>query len=203
MTVLSLFDPSAIPPSRPRVAALSGNISRPSRGRALAGELGRRVAGAVRGELEQFDLVDAGQDLGLARTRSELSPAGLSILQAMEAADLVIVSVPVLRGGYPGLFKHLIDFLDPEAMHARPVILGATSTSPQDAGLIEHQLVPLFQWLGATIVPETVFAQDRSFLDFRQIDPDVDRRIAMASAHAARLLQAGQRRSASRQRDTA
>ena len=67
----------------------------------------------------------------------------------MLAADALVLASPVYKGSYCGLFKHLLDLLDPLSLAGKPVLLGATGGGPRHALVIEHQLRPLLGFFEA------------------------------------------------------
>ncbi|WP_201748528.1 NAD(P)H-dependent oxidoreductase, partial [Escherichia coli] len=77
--------------------------------------------------------------------------------------ELLVVAAPVHRGSYPGLFKHLIDFIELDALVDTPVLLAATGGSERHALVIDHQLRPLFSFLQAHTLPIGVYATPADF----------------------------------------
>lgn len=139
--------------------------------------------------IESYDVFDAGPGLGSAFIREELSPDALRILQALEQADAIVAVTPVYKGSYPGLFKHLIDFIQPSALLDKPTLIGAAAGGQRHALVVEHQLRPLFGFFSALIVPTTIYASDDEFTDGVISDEGVLRRIDLAAAQLARLIQ--------------
>lgn len=108
--------------------------------RHLLASLQQRVHASV----ELVELAPIARSLGQSLSRDEAEPAVEQALQAIEAAGLLVVAAPVYRGSYPGLFKHLVDFIGLEALVDTPVLLAATGGSERHALVIDHQLRPLF-----------------------------------------------------------
>jgi FMN reductase len=149
--------------SRPRVVIFSGNIRRPSRSRALAETLGTEVGRRVSVDLKIYDVLDAGPGLGSALARNDLPLPAARIVDEIEGADALIVGTPVYKGAYTGLFKHLIDFLEPGRLAGKPVALTASGGGPRHALVVEHTLRPLFGFFAALTVPTAVYASDADF----------------------------------------
>src|SRR5947207_12771898 len=133
-----------------RIVGIAGNITRPSRTRALVDAILAEAERRGMGETEGFDIVDAGPELGMAVSRETVAPHLDRILAAIEQSDVLIAATPVYKASYTGLFKHLFDLLDPKALEGRPVLLAATGGSERHALVIEHQLRPLFGFFCAT-----------------------------------------------------
>lgn len=172
----------------PRIVAFSGSTRRPSKSRSLALAIATGVDQRLGVTIESYDIVDAGPGLGAAFTRKELSLEALQVLEAVEQADAVIAVTPVYKGSYTGLFKHLIDFIEPDRLLNKPVVIGATGGGHRHALIVEHQLRPLFGFFSAMIVPTTVYASDHEFVDGSIVDKGVLDRVAIASGQLARLL---------------
>ncbi|AWN53619.1 FMN reductase [Methylobacterium sp. 17Sr1-1] len=170
-----------------RIVAFSGNVRRPSRTRALveavAAELGRRRPI----DLKVFDLAEVGTGLG-ATTRQALPLPIAHMIEAIEGADAVIVGSPVHNGSYSGLFKHVIDFLEPAALAGKPVALTATGGGPRHALMVEHQLRPLFGFFTAHVAPTAVYAGEAEIENGVVTDERVAERVAAAASELAHLL---------------
>jgi FMN reductase len=183
--------PSFPPAGIPNVVLISGNTHRPSKSRGLASYIGAELASRVEINIAQLDLVDAGPGLGAAFFRSQLSTDARAVLEAIESADALVVSTPVYKGSYPGLFKHLIDFIEPEALINRPVLTAASGGGQRHALVVEHHLRPLFGFFSALVAPTTVYASDAEFTDGVPSHPLLIARVAQAVDQFASLL-AGQ-----------
>jgi len=149
--------------SRPRVVIFSGNLRRPSRSRALAEALGAEVARRMPIDLKVYDVLDGGAGLGSALDRSDLPLPAARIVDEIENADALIMGTPVYKGAYTGLFKHVIDFVDPGRLAGKPVALTATGGGARHALVVEHALRPLFGFFAALTVPTSVYASDADF----------------------------------------
>ncbi|MEW6436554.1 MAG: NAD(P)H-dependent oxidoreductase [Pseudomonadota bacterium] len=174
------------------VVVFSANTQRPSKARLLASAILEEVTAITALEVRFFDLADAGQGVG-AFTRAELPPQALEIVEAIEKADALIISVPVHKGSYPGLFKHLIDFVDLTTLINKPVLLAAKGGGSRHALVIEHQLRPLFGFFLAMTVPTAVYASDAEFKDGAIADPVLKERIRIAALQFSALLKTYER----------
>ncbi len=79
----------------------------------------------------------------------------------------MIIGSPTFKGSYPGLFKHLIDLIEPNELRGKPIIITATGGGDRHALMVEHQLRPLFGFFTAHTLPTAVYASDRDFVDYR------------------------------------
>ena len=174
-----------------RIVAFSGNTHRPSRTRTLVEAVAAELSRLRPIDLKVYDLVDAGTGIAVAG-RSALPLPAARIVEAIESADALIVGSPVYKGSYAGLFKHLIDFVAPEALIGKPVVLTATGGGPRHALVVEHSLRPLFGFFSAQAAPTAVYAGDTEIAEGRVADAIVRARVAQAAAELARLLDIGQ-----------
>ena len=177
--------------TRPRLVGLSANVQRPSKTRTLVEAVLRETSARAQVDGRIFDLVDAGAGLGAAWTRDQLSLPARRVLEAIEEADGLIVGSPVYKGGYTGLFKHLFDFVDPEALAGKPVAIVATGGGARHALVVEHAFRPLFGFFGALQLPVAVYASAADFSDGALTDPAVRDRVAQAGGQLAALLSGG------------
>lgn len=174
-----------------RIVAFSGNTHRPSRTRTLVEAVAAELSRQRQIDLKVYDLVDAGTGIAVA-SRSALPLPAARIVEAIETADALIVGSPVYKGSYAGLFKHLIDFVSPEALIGKPVVLTATGGGPRHALVVEHSLRPLFGFFSAQTAPTAVYAGDTEISEGRVADALVRERVAQAAAELALLLDIAQ-----------
>ncbi|MGY2050091.1 FMN reductase [Methylobacterium sp. JK268] len=175
----------------PRIVAFSGNTGRPSRTRVLVEAIAAELARQRRIDLKVLDLVDAGPGLG-ATSRDALPLPAARLVEAIEGADGLIMGSPVYKGSYSGLFKHVIDFLAPEALAGKPVVIAATGGGPRHALMVEHQLRPLFGFFTAHVAPTAVYAGESEIRDGAVVDPRVAARVAAAATELAHILDAAE-----------
>lgn len=171
-----------------KIIGLSGNIRRPSKTRALVEDLVNETARLSDGTGKLYDLLDIMPDLGTALYRTDATERLERVLTELEQADALIVASPVYKGSYCGLFKHLIDLLDPNSLLETPVLLAATGGGQRHALMVEHQMRPLFAFFGSATVPLAVYASDADFTDGRLANEGVRERGSMACRQLANLV---------------
>ncbi len=170
-----------------RLVAVSGGLQRPSKAAALAEHLMDLIADEVLCEQRLVELGRFAPHAG-ATWRSQLPEAVERELAAVEQADIVVVTTPVYRGSYTGLFKHFFDFIDQDALIDKPVLLAATGGSERHALMIDHQLRPLFSFFQARTLPLGVYATDQDFLDYRLHNEALIQRATLAVQRALPLI---------------
>lgn len=172
-----------------RLVAVSGGLQRPSKSAALAEHLLDLIADEVPCEQHLVELGQLAPQLAGAVWRSQLPDTVERELGAVEQADILVVTTPVYRGSYTGLFKHFFDFIHQDALIDTPVLLAATGGSERHALMIDHQLRPLFSFFQARTLPLGVYATDKDFADYRLQDEALIERARLAVQRALPLVE--------------
>ena len=171
-----------------KVVAVSGSLSSPSRTSALIDSLLEGI-GAARGiEIHRIELSEIAGQLGGVVSSKDLPAELARHINAIETADALIVASPVYRASYTGLFKHLFDLVNHEALVDVPVLLAASGGSERHALVIDHQLRPLFSFFQAVTLPIGVYATDADFTNYKVSNEALKDRIALAVSRALPLL---------------
>lgn len=172
-----------------RLVAVSGGLQRPSKAATLAAHLLDLIAGEVPCEPRLIELGQLAPQLAGATWRAQLPDAVERELAAVEQADVLVVTTPVFRGTYTGLFKHFFDFIHQDALVDKPVLLAATGGSERHALMIDHQLRPLFSFFQARTLPLGVYATDKDFVDYRLQDEALIQRAELAIQRALPVIE--------------
>jgi len=172
-----------------RLVAVSGGLQRPSKSAALAEHLLDLIADDVPCEQHLVELGQLAPQLAGAVWRSQLPDTVERELGAVEQADILVVTTPVYRGSYTGLFKHFFDFIHQDALIDKPVLLAATGGSERHALMIDHQLRPLFSFFQARTLPLGVYATDKDFADYRVQDVALLERARVAVQRALPFIE--------------
>lgn len=136
----------------------------------------------------RVDVYRLGPGFTGAVRRDDVTPEVEATLREVENADLLIAAVPVYRGSYPGMFKHLFDLVEQYALTNRPVLLAATGGGEHHALVLEHALRPLFAFFQALTVPVAVFASSGDFDGTVLLNPRVYGRIEVGLGDVIPLL---------------
>ena len=171
------------------VAVIVGSTSLQSRTAALTKAIATAVAQRVPVTIHTVSLHAIRAQIALADSAKDLSGAALDGLRQIENADLVIAGSPVYKGAYSGLFKHLIDLVNPDALVNRPVILSANGGGERHALVVEHQLRPLFAFFRANTIPTAIYGGEAELADYAVSSPALQARIDEAADQAAQILQ--------------
>lgn len=171
-----------------KIVGISGNPSAPSRTRVLTEYTLETLAHETGARTELIDLASLGTLFGGYVQRRTLPSGAETLLNQIESADALVVGTPVYRGAYSGLFKHLFDLLDQDALVGKPVVLLATGGSERHALIIEHQLRPLFSFFRAHTLPTGVYATEVDFDGYRLNSPALLARVDAVVAEFGALL---------------
>lgn len=172
-----------------RLVAVSGGMQRPSKATALAEHLLGLIADEVPAEQGLVELGQLAPLFAGAIWRSQLPEAVERALAMVEQADVLVVTTPVYRGAYTGLFKHFFDFIHQDALIDKPVLLAATGGSERHALMIDHQLRPLFSFFQTRTLPLGVYATDKDFVDYLPQNEALLERARLAVSRAVPLLE--------------
>lgn len=172
----------------PSVVGVSGSLTAPSRTTVLVDEVTRTFADAIGGLPTTIELSALLSDLGAGPYRSHLSPRAVAALEAVEAADLIVVGSPAYRATYTGLFKLFFDHVGQYALVDKPVVLTATGGSDRHALLVEHQMRPLFAFFQSLTLPLGIYASEADFTDYRVTSDDLRERIDTAVSRTLPLV---------------
>lgn len=160
-----------------KLVGLAGSYNRPSKTYSLVKTIVDIAASDYELSTAVFDLHDVGPSLGAAQWRKNLDDQASRVIDEIVAADALVIGSPTYKGSYPGLFKHLIDLIDPHELRGKPVIIAATGGGDRHALMVEHQLRPLFGFFMSHTLPTAVYASDRDFTDYRVTSEPLSQRI--------------------------
>ncbi|MDX3248256.1 FMN reductase [Streptomyces sp. ME18-1-4] len=141
-----------------KLVVVSAGLSVPSSTRLLADRLAAATAGRTSAEVEVVELRDLAVEIAHNFTNGFPGRKLAAALEAVSAADGLVVVTPVFSASYSGLFKSFFDVLDPDALAGKPVLIAATGGSARHSLVLEHALRPLFAYLRAVVVPTAVYA---------------------------------------------
>ena len=172
------------------MVGVSGSPTHPSRTTALVQEVTETFAARVGGVATVIELAPLLAGLGSGPFRGDVGPTVRTALEAVEAADLIVVGSPAYRATYTGLFKLFFDHVGQYALIDKPIVLTATGGSDRHALLVEHQMRPLFGFFQSLTVPLGIFANEGDFTDYRVDSPELQARIDTAVQRTLPLLAA-------------
>ncbi|MFJ3309011.1 FMN reductase [Streptomyces sp. NPDC086549] len=141
-----------------KLVVVSAGLSVPSSTRLLADRLAAAVDRNTPVDIQVIELRDLAVEIAHNFTNGFPGRGLTAALDAVTAADGLVVVTPVFSASYSGLFKSFFDVLDKDALAGKPVLIGATGGSARHSLVLEHALRPLFAYLRAVVVPTAVYA---------------------------------------------
>lgn len=166
------------------IVVISAGLGVPSSTKLLADRIGAATGTVIEGaEVQQIELRPLAHQLADHLLTGFASGELAEAIEAVRAADGLVVVTPVFSASYSGLFKTFFDVLDPGLLEGKPVLIAATAGTARHSLVLEHALRPLFAYLHATVVPTAVFAATDDFGE-----AGLDRRIERAAGELARLV---------------
>jgi FMN reductase len=172
-----------------KLVSLSASPHEPSKTTALLDAIVAQLAGRLDVAERRFLMSEIGPELGRSLSRGGVGEKAAEALDAVESADLLVVTTPIYRATYTGLFKHLFDFVHQDALVGTPVFLSAIGGNISHSLSIDHQLRPLFSFFRAIPLPVGVFAENADF-DGHTAGADLLKTIVAAVDHALPILSA-------------
>jgi FMN reductase len=174
------------------IVAVVGNPGARSRTKVLADAIVKTLSAALEQHhplrLQVLEIADLAAHIGTALTPQQLDAEGAAAVRAIETADLIVAVTPVYKGSYSGLFKHLFDLVDQEALVGCPVLLAANGGSHRHALVVDHQLRPLFAFFRALAVPSAIYAAEADYASYTITPGPLQDRIDEAVAQAVSLV---------------
>ncbi|HEY2523038.1 MAG TPA: CE1759 family FMN reductase [Streptosporangiaceae bacterium] len=174
-----------------RLAVVSAGTSDPSSTRLLADRITERTVDLARRRghtvtTTVVELRELAADISNAVVSQLITPRLRQAIDALGAADGLVVSTPVYKAGASGLFKAFFDLLDNDLLIGKPVILAATAGTARHALVADDQLRPLFAYLRALPVPTSLFAAPEDWAD-----PALNQRADRAARELILLMESG------------
>ena len=151
-----------------RIVALHAGVSEPSTSRMLAERLAESTRKALESDsrlasIEVIGLRPLVKDIALASVGGPVSADLQKVINALSAADGVILVSPVFQASYSGLFKSAMDVLPAGTLEGVPVLLGATAGTARHSLVTEMALRPLVAYMKALPTRTAVFAASEDF----------------------------------------
>jgi FMN reductase len=107
-------------------------------------------------------------------------------MEAVGAADIVVVSTPVYRATFSGLLKVFFDLMPRDGLRGKVGLPLATGAVAEHRGVISD-VARLFESLGARVVETEAYGLEADFADDR-IDGSLTERVDRAAREALELL---------------
>ena len=173
------------------LVVVSAGTSDPSSTKLLADRTAQRVTALAgqRGATMQtrvIDLRELATDITTALTSQLVTPKLQQAVDALGAADGLIVAAPVYKAGPSGLFTSFFHVLDNDLLIGKPTVLAATAGTARHALVVDDQMRPLFAYLRTLPVPTSLFAAPEDWGD-----GGLTKRIDRAAFELVLLMESG------------
>jgi FMN reductase len=146
------------------LAAVLGSVTAPGRQRRALAEALDRVDPA-RARTELFDLGQLSIAFADGRPAADLGDDTATVVDALAAADAVVLATPIYRGTLTGALKNLLDHVPVQALRDTPVAIVAMGATDHHYLGAERHLRDILSWFGALVVPTAVYLTSRDFED--------------------------------------
>jgi FMN reductase len=146
------------------LTAVLGSVTPPGRlRRALQDALGRLDESAAR--VRFIDLADVRIAPADGRPLADLDDDTGDVVDALEAAEAVVLATPIYRGSLTGVLKNLLDQTPVPALRDTPVAIVAMGGSDHHYLGAERHLRDVLAFFGALVVPTAAYLNGRDFAD--------------------------------------
>jgi FMN reductase len=168
---------------------VSAGASDPSSTSMLADRLAARTVAAAEAHgaeiaVTTLELRTMANEIATALVSQNLGPKLTAAVEALGAADGLIVATPIYKAGVSGLFKGFFDVLDNDLLIAKPVALAATAGTARHALVVDEAMRSLFAYMRALTIPTSVFAATEDWAD-----GNLEKRLERAATELAILMQ--------------
>ncbi|MDE8667828.1 FMN reductase [Pseudarthrobacter sp. H3Y2-7] len=180
-----------------RITVLTAGLGVPSSSRLLADQLAAAAEHALTDagyqvKVDVVELRDLAVDIANNFVTGYAAPRLADVIAGVEASDGIIAVSPVFSASYSGLFKSLIDVLDPKSLEGKAVLLGATGGTDRHQMVLEYAMRPLFSYLRTRMTATAVFAGPQDWGNTDDGASPLSDRVRRAASEFAALLKGAQ-----------
>lgn len=173
------------------LVVVSGGTSDPSSSRMLADRVTARVTALAearggRVAVRVIELREIATEITTALTSQLIGPRLQQAIDALAAADGIVVATPVYKAAPSGLFTSFFHVLDNDLLIGKPVVLAATAGTSRHALVADDQMRPMFAFLRSLPVPTSLFAAPEDWGDGA-----LDKRVDRAATELLLLMESG------------
>jgi FMN reductase len=149
-----------------RIAAVLGSVTPPGRLNASLSAALKRANDAGH-DVELLDLANLRLDFADGRPPAEHGDDSARVVEAISAAEVVVLASPVYRGTYTGALKNFLDLLPVEALLGKPVGIVAMGATTHHYLGVDFHLRDVLAWFGALVAPTSVYLSSADFNEGR------------------------------------
>jgi FMN reductase len=147
------------------LAVVIGSATPPGRLHRALGEASARAADRHGLTVRTLDLGTLRIAPADGRPPGELGDDTAAALEAIAAADAVVLATPVYRGSLTGVLKNLLDHLPVEALRGTPTGIAAMGGSLHHYLGADRHLRDILTFFGALVTPTSAYLTSADFTD--------------------------------------
>jgi FMN reductase len=182
-------------PSAPSLLAVLGSVTPPGRLHHAIEHALQRLESRRTVHTRLADLGKARIAFADGRPAAALGDDTAELIDALAAADAVVLATPVYRGSVTGALKNLLDHVPVAALRDTPVAIASMGATDHHLLGAERHLRDILAFFGAVVAPNAVYLTSADFTDGqpsedaeRQLDALLDTALALAAALRDREL---------------
>src|SRR3954470_8544101 len=163
---MNLVDNIDVPDSPTSLVIVLGSATAPGRlHRALSAAADRAQARHTGLRVATFDLATLEIPFADGRPPADAGADTARVVDAVAAADAVVLASPTYRGSLTGALKNLIDHLPVPALRSTPVAIAAVGASDHHFLGVDRHLRDILTFFGAVTTPTSAYLTSRDFVD--------------------------------------
>ena len=123
-----------------------------------------------------FDIIDLSQlTLSFADGRDyrDYDPITAQVVEKILQADALVIATPIYNASIPGALKNVLDLLPIDSIKDKTIGMIITAGSEKHYLVAQYQLLPILDYMKASVVDKYVFITDASYLQGKLADDDI------------------------------
>jgi FMN reductase len=182
-------------PAAPSLVAVLGSVTPPGRLHRAVGEALDRLAARTAVATRLVDLAAVRIAPADGRPPQDLGDDTADVVEAIAAADAVLLATPVYRGSLTGSLKNLLDHVPVPALRDTPVAIASMGATDHHLLGAERHLRDVLSFFGALVAPNAAYLTSADFADgvptervAQRLDPLLDAIVALTDGMGGRPL---------------
>ena len=95
------------------------------------------------------------------------------MVQKILDADALVLASPIYNASIPGALKNVLDLLPIDSIKDKVVGIIVTAGSDKDYRVAQYHLMPVLDYMKASVLTKYVFIEENSFINGQLEDDDV------------------------------
>lgn len=123
----------------------------------LGRQLGQRAADRLGTTSVELELRTFAEAIIRALVHRTDEPSVLAGIEAVRAADALVVVTPTVNASFSGLLKSFLDVLPPDSLRGLPTAIAATGGTKRHTLVLDQSVRPMLAYLRAVVLPSALF----------------------------------------------